>query len=822
MDSFKKRDGAPVRLGEVLSSGGEGFIHEVPALPGSVAKIWREPTEHQARKLEVLLSNPPSLPDAVEARLELAWPSDALYDEQGVMRGYLMPKVPLDEYKELVTYCIPAARKILEKSRGAVFGSYELLTIARNLSEVFGRLQDAGYVIGDVNHTNILVRSDGKLFVIDLDSVQATDPATGEVHRCTVGKEDFTPPRLMGMRFEDVDRTPDDDLFGLAVLIFQMLMDGVHPFDPVDQTGAQGQVRQDNIKRGHSPYVNLDLIQAKAILDLENIPDPAIREQQRQNILALIGLGATADFDTVLGPRMSSWLEQESEFRDLFSRAFGSAQNGRPTSDEWIQAIDAIRTKLQPVAPSPPARAASARPAARPTVKPAQPAGTPPATPSPPARPAAVTGAPPAGGLPPVQGGGFRWKFVAIPAGAGIALLAASAMLFAGGEDPKPVAVPTPFEKPSAAVAIIPTATPTPVPTSTPTATRTPTPTRTPVPTSKPTPIPTKTPTPVPTATPTAIPTSIPTAMPTSIPMATPTPVPTLTPTPVPTLTPTPVPTLTPTRTPTPTSTPVPSTPTPTRTLTLPTATPAHTPTATLTPMPTSTPTPTRTPVPTATPTITPTATPMPTATPTPVPKPIIAIATKGREVHGGEELVLRATAENYTSVRWSGPGRFLEPEQLNTTWLAPESQYTRQNIEVTLTATNSAGVSTKATINFSVRSVPRPPTAVPTPLPHTLSVEAPVLEQISKEFLTIAWEAPCQACGLRGWTLEIRMTHGARVGPWDVQDTQDTVRLTNVLPGVTYEARVRARYASGDSDWSPIGRLSIPETSPSPTPTSE
>ena len=57
---------------------------------------------------------------------------------------------------------------------------------------------------------------------------------------------------------------------------------------------------------------------------------------------------------------------------------------------------------------------------------------------------------------------------------------------------------------------------------------------------------------------------------------------------------------------------------------------------------------------------------------PTAVPQPIVAITTKGREVHGGEELILRATAENYASVRWSGPGRFVSPEALNTVWYAP------------------------------------------------------------------------------------------------------------------------------------------------------
>ena len=374
MDVYKKIDGSPVQLGNVLSRGGEGLVYEVLSSPYSVAKIWRERNDNQTRKLEVLLNHPPSLAAGVVARFELAWPSDALYDDGGVMRGYLMPKVALEECRELVNYCIPAARRMMEQELGTRVGKQELLTIARNLSELFGCLHDAGYMIGDVNHTNVLVRPDGKLFMIDIDSVQATDPDSGDTYRCTVGKEDFTPPRLVGQRFDEVDRTAEDDLFGLSVLIFQLLMNGSHPYDPVDQTGGQGQVRRENIIRRHSPYVNLDVVQAKAMLDLQNIPDPEIREQQRKNILAVIGLGATADFDTVLGPRISSWLELESEFQELFRRAFAEEEVERPNSAQWIGTIDEIRRTVQ--LNSPPAAApAPAAVARRPTAPAAAPRG---------------------------------------------------------------------------------------------------------------------------------------------------------------------------------------------------------------------------------------------------------------------------------------------------------------------------------------------------------------------------------------------------------------------------------------------------------------
>ncbi len=386
------------------------------------------------------------------------------------------------------------------------------------------------------------------------------------------------------------------------------------------------------------------------------------------------------------------------------------------------------------------------------------------------------------------------------------------------------------------------------------------TPTRTPYPTRTPTPVPTNTPTHTPTATP----------IPTPLPTRTPTPVPTSTSTP--TITPTP--TATPTMTPAPTSTPVPPTATPTPTPLpsgelkasasvlkvgevirvdveqLRSVTKYYLKTTSHLGLGSCGPTtsaefsrPTTVVIKGCRPGEAEIAlmnssthellaivqltvqapTPAPTATPTPIPAPIVAITTKDREVEGGEELILRATAENYTSVRWSGPGHFLGLESLNVVWYAPAAQDTSQAIEITLTATNSAGVSRKDTVVFVVRALPRLPTPVPTPVPHTLPVEAPVLEQINNELLiSITWKAPCQECGLIRWDFAVRMIHGATVGPWNYQETQTPLVLMTVQPGVIYVATVRARYESGDSEWSPVGSLTIPEASPSPTPASE
>ena len=445
-------------------------------------------------------------------------------------------------------------------------------------------------------------------------------------------------------------------------------------------------------------------------------------------------------------------------------------------------------------------------------------------------------------------------------------------------ETPVPTPTPapetaTPTNSPVPATATPAPATPTPTSSPIPVPPPAPTPTRTSTSTPAPAPMPTSTPTPTFTSTPTPTPIPSPTSTPTPTPMPTSTPTPAPVPTSTLTPTTTPTPTVTPTNTPTATATPTPTqTPLPGGRLE---ATPTSLAiggitvvTVDLWPVQryylkhsdhvgiencTSGPHISNDhpqPVPfvfkgckpgeaeiqlfnfltgellgvlkltVREPPPVPAATPIPTATPTPAPLPVITIITIGREVEGGEGLFLEATVENHVSVLWSGSGRFEGPrDALRVFWVPPAAQDTSQTIEITLTATNSAGVSSKATITFVVRAMPQLPATTPTPQPHTLPVEVPVLE-LNENLLTITWEAPCQNCGLTGWVLAVRVMHGTtEVIPWNEQETQSLEREISVQPGQTYEARVRARYASGDSFWSPIGRLTVPEASPSPTP---
>ena len=354
MAVYKRRNGSPIELGRRIGGGGEGDIYEVPSSADLVAKIWANPDAPRVRKMRVLLSHPPRISSRVREKIDMAWPTDALYGDDGAMAGYLMPKVSLDDYRELVSFAFPVTRRRIEERRGTEFSKEDILDIARNLAGVFLRLHSDNYLIGDVNRANFLVDMNGRIFVIDIDSMQARDPDTDEIHRCTVGTPDFIPPELVGKAFRDFDRVENHDLFGLAVLIFELLMNGVHPYDPIDQTRtpSSGQMRLDNIKRGHSPYANLDPVQALAISNLKHIADPEIQRSSRDRLMTEIGLAATADFDTILDTRLEPWLDLSLDLRNLFVQAFAGSGQSRPSAREWIEAIDRVLRDIRLQSPA--------------------------------------------------------------------------------------------------------------------------------------------------------------------------------------------------------------------------------------------------------------------------------------------------------------------------------------------------------------------------------------------------------------------------------------------------------------------------------------
>src|SRR5262250_2989305 len=208
-----------VRLGWRIGTGAEGEVCEIQDNSDLVAKIYHEPPPpEKAEKLVVLsrLGN--------ERLFNLsAWPVSTLRDApDGEVVGFVMKKI--SQAEEVHALHSPKSR--LQKFPEASWAF--LIYVAANIARAVAAIHEHGLVIGDVNPKNILVTRKATVYLLDVDSFQVT--AEGKTYRCEGGFPEYTPPELQGAAFREVDRRHEHDYFGLAVLIFQLLFMGRHPY----------------------------------------------------------------------------------------------------------------------------------------------------------------------------------------------------------------------------------------------------------------------------------------------------------------------------------------------------------------------------------------------------------------------------------------------------------------------------------------------------------------------------------------------------------------------------------------------------------------
>ena len=228
---IEKMNKEAVLEGEPLARGGEAQIYPIPGSPELLAKLYHRATPEHGDKLAAMIAAPPDDPMLSRGHVSIAWPTDRLLSADSERRcvGYVMRRV--EKARRIMEFYNPRTR--LQSCPQFHFGY--LLRTARNLAAAFRAIHERGYVIGDVNESNILTTTQALVTLVDTDSFQVK--VGDKVHRCTVGKLEYTSPELQGSRFADIDRSWEHDVFGLGVLVFQLLMQGTHPFAGV-YTGA--------------------------------------------------------------------------------------------------------------------------------------------------------------------------------------------------------------------------------------------------------------------------------------------------------------------------------------------------------------------------------------------------------------------------------------------------------------------------------------------------------------------------------------------------------------------------------------------------------
>jgi DNA-binding helix-hairpin-helix protein with protein kinase domain len=232
----------------------------------------------------------------------VAYPGEIVTDNRGNFLGFVM---------RLVSGYRPVHELYSPKSRQRHFPKADyrfLVHAALNVARAVGKVHQTGCVIGDLNHSGVLVAQDATVALIDADSFQFS--LNGRSYPCVVGVPDFTPPELHGQNLASVQRTVEHDNFGLAVAIFHLLFMGRHPYA--------------------GRYTGPDISMGEAIA---------------QNRFAF-SLTRQASTKTTPPPGALTLDMFPSGIVSAFEDAFGLTPSRRTSALDWIHALNALEGSL--------------------------------------------------------------------------------------------------------------------------------------------------------------------------------------------------------------------------------------------------------------------------------------------------------------------------------------------------------------------------------------------------------------------------------------------------------------------------------------------
>lgn len=306
--------GEPIRLSpeDCVGSGGEGsvYVTKMPKSKEKVAikifsdkKLSDSAKSDLPRKIAAMVEMGNRNNKALIKYSRIAWPQLLVFDKNKRFAGYAMKRAQGMQLTKL------AHPKVYENH----FPDMNREKVAQMLICLWKSvkfLHERDIYIGDVNLNNVMCSAYYKTCWIDVDSFQIENPGspTG-FYPCPVGRPELTPLEHHGVEnFTQVRRNSESDLFSLAILTFQCLMLGRHPFEHI---GGGSPV--DNLRKGHVPYLSGGSIPGK---------DGAVPP----------------------GPWYNIWDWYTHDVKNLFQRTLKDGLRNirsRSSADDWIKALKA-------------------------------------------------------------------------------------------------------------------------------------------------------------------------------------------------------------------------------------------------------------------------------------------------------------------------------------------------------------------------------------------------------------------------------------------------------------------------------------------------
>ena len=299
----------------ILGKGGAGTVYAHPDLGGQAVKIYtaRDRASAHEAKVRAMVEAPPQGIRTRFGTVQIAWPS-ATVTSEGRFAGFVMPSIDFSQAWTLQQVIRPTQR-----SRRAIPERLELRVYAgRNLASTLNALHDMGHYVIDLKPQNVLVyrddagRSAAHVALVDCDGFQVRDRVTGRRFDAELATPDFLHPAVAVQTGDeasfDMRRLNDSaalqDDFALAVILFELLNDGLHPMS--GREAGKGEV-----------------------------PGELARRLQKGGQFYPYRLGRPNQFLLPDADSLHEWFSPK--LRKLFDRAFSGGQP--PSAQEWVQVL---------------------------------------------------------------------------------------------------------------------------------------------------------------------------------------------------------------------------------------------------------------------------------------------------------------------------------------------------------------------------------------------------------------------------------------------------------------------------------------------------
>ena len=288
-------------LGQLIKSGGAGCVYLLPGSPAQVAQLYHPHLDRAAnrRKLDAMLELTPELPDKLEngrRYVQIAWPQAAVHDRQGEFLGFVMPLLDMAHTAELEQ----VLQERQARAAGLPVGLGAKVTLAANLAGVLAALHQQHHYVVDLKPVNLRFYRDS-LTIAMLDCDGFSIQGKGERYKAEQFTSDYLAPEVQRKGLPAGSEAAQDR-FALAVVIFQLLNFGIHPYSG---RPASAQVPTDipgRIRDGYYAY--------------------GARRHK--------GIAPNVTSGHALMP---------PEVRALFDRAFGKQGSARPSATDWAQLL---------------------------------------------------------------------------------------------------------------------------------------------------------------------------------------------------------------------------------------------------------------------------------------------------------------------------------------------------------------------------------------------------------------------------------------------------------------------------------------------------